>query len=319
MRRWGTALLAVLVVVDLVVLVLGFRAREGHLPPLQRGAGASFEVPTASASETADPTADADLIQAPVLLGANKSGLVLRATRGACEERFDNPAHFWTGNLDDVDGLQPLEVPTLLEVLGLIVLDDGTMRMSGLDEACQLATVVSSDEGVTWRSSPSAEVWRLSSDTQAAAVTGPAGATIDLDCAPSQLVNLPGRRGIASCPTETFYLLRVGRQDPASLSAAGFEDLSVTPTPDGKAYYALGGTDKCLAQVATVVPEEDSPALGECLPEDRAPLAITTAGDRVVVQVGADLMVSEDEGDSFTLVGPAQPATTETPTDTASG
>ncbi len=50
MRRWGTALLAALVVLDLVVLVLGVRAREGTLPPLQRGAGASFDVPTAAAT-----------------------------------------------------------------------------------------------------------------------------------------------------------------------------------------------------------------------------------------------------------------------------
>ena len=311
MRRWGTALLAALVVLDLVVLVLGVRAREGTLPPLQRGAGASFDVPTATATESADPSADADLIQAPVLLGANASGLVLRATRGACEARFDNPAHFWAGHLDDADGLQQLEVPTLLEVLGLIVLDDGTMRLSGLDEGCQPATVVSSDDGATWTASETAEVWRLSSDTQALEVTGPGGATIDLDCAPVQLVNLPGQRAIASCPSASFYPLRIGKK-PASLQAPGFLlDVSVTPTPDGQAYYVVGGTDKCLAQVATVVAGADDPELGACLPADKAPLAIATAGDRVVVQVGADLMVSDDEGDSFTLVGPAQPASTE--------
>ena len=60
-----------------------------------------------------------------------------------------------------------------------------------------------------------------------------------------------------------------------------------------------------------MVPDADEPELGECLPDDKAPLAIATAGDRVVVQVGADLMVSDDEGDTFTLVGPAQPAPTE--------
>jgi hypothetical protein len=307
MRRWGTALLAVLVALDLVVLVLGVQARGGDLPPLQRGAGASFTAPTASASQTADPSVSTDLIHAPVLLGANESGLVLRATRGACEPRFDNPAHFWAGHLDDADGLQPLEVPSLLEVLGLVVLDDGTMRMSGLDETCKGATVVSSDDGATWTASTSADVWRLSSDTQAAAVTGPGGATIDLDCVPDQIVNLPGQRAIASCSTESFYPLRIGQKEPVALSVSGFEDLSVTPIPGGQGYYVLGGTGRCLAQVATVVPDADKPKLGECLPDDKAPLAIATAGDRVVVQVGADLMVSDDQGDSFDLVGPAQP------------
>ena len=84
------------------------RARPSGAPchPCNGAPGASFDVPTATASQTADPSAEADLIQAPVLLGANESGLVLRATRGACEARFDNPAHFWAGNLDDADGLQ---------------------------------------------------------------------------------------------------------------------------------------------------------------------------------------------------------------------
>ncbi len=312
MRRWGTALVAALVVLDIVVLVFGVRARGGDLPPLQRGAGATFTPPTGTPSSSADPTSVAELIRAPVLLGANRSGLVLRATRGACEERFDNPTHVWTGNLDDADGLQPVDVPTLREVLGLIVLDRGTMQMSGLDETCAPATVVSTDEGVTWTSSASADVWRLSSDTQAQAVTGPGGKTIDLDCVPSQLVNLPGRRAVASCPTESFYLLRIGT-DPTALTVPGFSNPSVTPHPDADTYYAFGSAAGCVAQVAVLVPDTAEPELGECLADDRAPLAIATAGDRVVVQVGADLMVGDADGKKFTLVGPAQP----TPSDSA--
>jgi hypothetical protein len=316
MRRWGTAVLAALVVLDLVVLALGVRARDGALPPLQRGAGASFELPTATASESADPATDADLIQAPLLLAANESGLVLRATRGACEERFDNPTHVWVGSLDDADGLQPAEVPTLREVLGMIVLDDGTMRLSGLDETCATATVVSTDQGGTWTSSPAAELWRLSPNTQARTVTGPGDGTVDLDCVPSQLVNLPGGRAIVSCPSETFYPLRAGQKNPTSVPVAGFDHLSVTPRPDGKSYYAFGSTGDCVAQVAIVRPGGDEPVPGDCRRENKAPLAITTAGDRVVIQVGADLMVSDNEGASFTLVGPPPPSSSP---DTASG
>ena len=310
-RRWGTALLAVLLLLDLVVLVLGFRARGGNLPPLQRGTDATYVAPTVTASPSADATTDR--ITAPVLLGANASGLVLRATRGACETRFDNPAQFWVGSLDDADGLQPAEVPTLHEVLGLFVADDGTMRMSGLDEACHPATVVSSDEGATWSAAVKAEVWRYPADTQVLGVVGPAGKPAPLGCPPSQIVNLPDRRAVVSCTFSQFFLVQPGT-NPVAESVSDFSSLNVTPHPDGESFYVFGTSADCVAQVATFVLGTDEPEKGDCLEGNRAPLAIATSGDRVIVQVGADLMVSDDEGDSFTLVGPAPPTATDSPT-----
>ena len=46
-----------------------------------------------------------------MLLGVNAAGDVLRATRGACEERFDNPARIWAGNVDDGVALIAVEPP----------------------------------------------------------------------------------------------------------------------------------------------------------------------------------------------------------------
>ena len=121
-----------------------------------------------SDSPTTAPTAspvDEDTVVGPALLGVNAAGDVLRATRGACEERFDNPARIWTGNVDDGDRLAAVEPPDIREVLGLMVYADGKLRVSGLDEACDPVTFDSTDAGASWQASAASELWRLSGDT----------------------------------------------------------------------------------------------------------------------------------------------------------
>ncbi len=69
----------------------------------------------------------------PVLLGVNAAGEVLRATRGACEERFDNPARIWAGNVDDGVAPSAGRASGIREVLGLMVVRRRALRVSGLD------------------------------------------------------------------------------------------------------------------------------------------------------------------------------------------
>ncbi len=301
MRRWVPALLAVLVVLDVGVLGLGLRTREGVMPPLQKRS-AEFTPAPASSSPSARPGADSG-IHGPLLLGANESGLVLRATRGACETRFNDPAKVWVGSLDDGTDLDDVDLPGLHEVLGLFVADTGSMVLSGLDQDCQPTAFESKDEGATWQETTVADVWRLDSDTSAFSVTGPAGKASDVTCAPVQMVNLPGRRAVASCDSSTFYVLQAGKR-PVPKAAAPYTNLSVTPAPTEEHYYAFGTTVGCVAQVAEVGVDDDPTETLACLGADRAPLAIATSGDRVVVQVGDDLMVSSDEGKTFTPVAP---------------
>jgi hypothetical protein len=299
MRRWVPALVAALVVLDLAVVAFGVRARSGDLPPFQRHSAEFTPAPTgASPSATAEPETG---INAPLLLDANDSGLVLRATRGACEERFDNPARVWVGKLDDGADLAEVEVPALREVLGLLVTDAGDLRLSGLDDACEPATVVSKDRGASWEPADVGGIWRLDADVQKLSVTGPADKPAPVDCPPQQIVNLTDRSAIASCTSTTFFLLRPGLP-AASLSADELSSLSVTAGPRKGEYYAFGTSPNCGALVALVVPEDQSTKLGGCIGPGLAPLAITTVGDRVLVQVGESLMVSDDQGDTFSAV-----------------
>jgi hypothetical protein len=101
-----------------------------------------------------------------------------------------------------------------------------------------------------------------------------------------------------------------------------FSELSVAPGADERHYFVLGSTPDCEAQVADVQVSASSVTNLECLAEDprdpsgtnlRAPLAIATTADLVVVQVGNDLMVSHHGGNDFATVGPA-----DEPSDAAS-
>ncbi len=177
-RRWVVAL-AVLVVLDVLVLAFGYRARHGVLPPMQRTT-TSFSV---AASPSAIPTdaPGSDDISAPLLLGANADGVVLRATRGACEERFGRTARFWTGTVSDDAPLAEVEVPAVKEVLGLVVNANGSMRVAGLDAKCDPMTMDSDDGGASWQSAAVAKgpgIWTLPADTTATNVTAPAGRQI---------------------------------------------------------------------------------------------------------------------------------------------
>ncbi len=198
MRGRELAALVALLVVDILVLVLGYRAHTGSLPPLQRSASAFDVDPTSGELPTGVPTDD-DAVVGPVLLGVNAAGDVLRATRGACEARFDNPARIWTGNVGDGVALTPVDPPAIHEVLGLMVYADGTLRVSGLDEDCEPVTFDSTDSGSSWAPSDVSKVWRLFPDVQATPVTGPAGEAVRAPCPASQIVNLPGQKAIASC------------------------------------------------------------------------------------------------------------------------
>jgi hypothetical protein len=314
MRRWATPLLAALLVLDLVVLVFGVRSRGGDLPPLQRGAGATYAAGPTSAPTTG-ATSDAPdgepTIQGPLTLAANASGLVVRATRGACEPRFERSAYVWVGHLDDDAGLQQVDVPALHEVLGLVVLADGTVRISGRDDQCGPVTVVSTDEGATWETTDAADMWLLKADTTAQSVTRPNGRPLELDCPPVQVVNLQPRGAVVACNGTPGFYVASAAPVAVSIGAEGFTSLVATPKPGTTGqYYVFGSYARCVAQVATVTASSRAPVLGECLEGNRGALAIATSGTRVIVQVGEELMVSDDEGEKFITVGPASTAST---------
>jgi hypothetical protein len=129
-------------------------------------------------------------------------------------------------------------------------------------------------------------------------VTGPVGANIPLGCAPQYVTNLAGSRGAVSCRDSAYYLL-VPRTAPLALSASGFDQLSVAGGPRSGRYFVFGATAECGARVAAASSSQPSVTMLACLGGERGPLAIAAAGGYVVVQVGDDLMVSEDGGRHF--------------------
>ena len=302
--------MVVLAVLDLVVLGVGYRARGGDLPPLQR-TSPSFPVPTGTPTGETDPVEAEDSITGPLLLGVNASGMILRATRGACEERSGEPTRVSVGTVDDVRAggeLADVTAPDVLEVLGLMVYADGSMRVSGLDQDCASVTFDSNDEGATWTPVAVPGIRRLPGDTTASDVLGPRNQKLTVGCPPTQLVNLPGRRAVASCESTAFFPLPSGAQ-LLTLQALGFDQLSVTPSPDEGRYYAFGATAGCGAQVGEVDAETQSIDERACLGDGRAPLAIAAAGDLIVLQVGNSVVVSDDGGDNFSPVLPDLGAT----------
>jgi hypothetical protein len=66
----------------------------------------------------------------------------------------------------------------------------------------------------------------------------------------------------------------------------------------------FGSTDECPAQVGALAPAQQPVRMLACLDLDAAaPLGIAAAGGYVVVQIGDDVMVSEDAGRTFDAAG----------------
>jgi hypothetical protein len=313
MRGRTLAALAALAAVDLAVLALGYRAHTGSLPPYQRTSEA-FEVSDSPTTEPTGTPVDEDTVVGRVLLGVNAAGDVLRATRGACEARFDNPARIWTGSVDDDDRLAAVEPPGIREVLGLMVYTDGSLRVSGLDDDCDPVTFESTDAGASWQARADSELWRLPSDTTAATVTRPLESTREVPCPVVQIVNLPDSRAIASCSEGTFFTLPA--KAITARSASDYDQLSATAGPADGQFFVFGSTEDCQASVGLTLPDDQAPEERECFTEDKAPLAIASAEDLLVIQLGNDLLVSRDEGASFETVG--EPSAVEETTAAAS-
>jgi hypothetical protein len=301
-RRWVTVLVAVLAVLDVVVLAVGYRARSGVLPAFS-APDASFSMIPASTPGAAT-TGDEAGMAFPVLMAVDAEGLVLRATRGACEDRFHNPAQVAVGSV--TAAMTPVDIPDLEEVLGLAILPDDHLRVSGLDDDCHVMAVDSTDSGRTWRTlgeNEPAGVWRLDRDTTADSVTGPAGTSLPLDCVPASLSNLPDRRAAIACQSGMIYAVGPGSA-PAALSAGGFAKVSVAGAPRSDRFFVFGSTDACPAQVGALGQTQQPINNLACLDVDgAAPLGIAAAGGYVVVQIGDDVMVSEDGGRKFVAAG----------------
>ena len=111
-------------------------------------------------------------------------------------------------------------------------------------------------------------------------------------------MNLPARRALASCTRVNYFELVPGGE-VAPLTAADYSQLSATPGPEDQSYLLLGTTADCTASLAIAKPQDPSVDELQCFDEDKAPLAIASAEGIVVLQLGDDLRVSRDDGQTF--------------------
>jgi hypothetical protein len=114
-------------------------------------------------------------------------------------------------------------------------------------------------------------------------------------------VNLPARRALASCPEVSYFALAAG-VPVAALTASDYSQLNVAPGPDDERYFVLGATAECTASFGIATPVDQSVEELTCFAEDKAPLAIASAAGLLVIQLGNDLRVSRDDGETFETV-----------------
>ena len=132
MRGRVLAGLVALAVVDLLVLVLGYRAHTGSLPPLQRSA-AAFEVGESRlrrrpVSRPATTRWSGRCCWASTPRATCSGPRAARARSGSTTRPASGPGTSTTAPA------APVEPPAMREVLGLVVYADGKLRVSGLDE-----------------------------------------------------------------------------------------------------------------------------------------------------------------------------------------
>ena len=286
--RWtrSPALVAVFVVVDVVVLVLAYLAtRHNDALPVAGDTAADGQVTRVG------PT-----IVGPLSLATAPSGVLLRATRGSCDERAPSSARVWVAPAYKAP-LARVTVPGLVEVLGVTAADD-RLTVVGADRSCKTHGYVSTDNGKEWsRTAVPRMVWWLDLDTTATKVHGPVdGGVVNIDCRPVGVSTIArGQRALVSCAE--FNVVDQPRADDLPSITYGVDGPVAATVSNGKP-LVLATSDRCLASLRRVTSQAGTKQVA-CLGNDGAPLGLAVSGKRVFTQVGQRLAYSTDGGRSF--------------------
>ena len=285
--RWtrSPALVAFFVVLDVVVIVLSYLAvRHNQAPPVASGA-------------TDGPiTREGPTIVGPLSLAVSPSGVLIRATRGSCDERAPVPAKVWVARADKAP-LERVTVPGLVEVLGVAVSDD-KLKVVGADSSCKTHGYVSTDGGKQWsRKASLRSIWWLDRDTTATKLHGPVeGGVVNIDCRPVGVSTVArGQRALVSCAD--FNVVEQPRAADLPSITYGVDAPVAASLVKGKP-LVLATSDRCLASLRQITSQSGSKQVA-CLGNEGAPLGLAVAGKQVFAQVGQRLAYSDDGGRSF--------------------
>jgi hypothetical protein len=285
--RWtrSPAIVAVFIVLDVVVIVLAYLAMRHNEAPL--ASSGSTDVPIAREGPT---------IVGPLSLAVAPSGVLLRATRGSCDERAPVPAKVWVAGTYKAP-LERVTVPGLVEVLGVRALDD-KLIVVGADGSCKTHGYVSTDGGKQWsRAGVPPNVWWLDLDTTATKLHGPVdGGVVNIDCRPVAVSTIAhGQRALVSCAD--FNVVDQPRAADLPAVTYGVTAPVAASLAKGKP-LVLATSDRCLASLRQVTSQATNKQVA-CLGNAGAPLGLAVSGKRVFAQVGQRLAYSDDGGRSF--------------------
>jgi hypothetical protein len=282
------------VLLDLVLVTLAFR----HTGPEPESA--SRDVDASNASRAATPSAGhakgrRSAEQPPVyaFLDVGEDGRMLRASRGGCR---GGDAAVVTVSTDAGKSSRNRRVRGLAEVLRVEVENEGPIWIIGRTTQCRVARWTSENSGRSWQQSVGAGgSWHLTPRTGERAVYAPDGrretpcVPIGLSTVGVDVVRLLCRSGQVLATADSGQTwLTLGRLD-------GAVSIRYTSPAVG---VALARAKGCASAVMETFDGGVDWSRQVCL-EGKDPQVIGADGDFVAAQVGADLAVSRDRGDSW--------------------
>ncbi len=243
-------------------------------------------------AETSVPAAERSL----GLLSIGIDGTILRATAGNC--RSDK-----TGKVEvSTDGGATFETvfPDVPQVLRVVAVSRSDLWFVGTDESCAPSVERSGDTGASWiHSQGTAGAYHLSASENPSLVHAPGG-RVTVGCATVGIAALDTEVAFVGCDDGTIRRTGDGGQ---TFESVGHVDGLVSLTfRDAQTGFALASQSGCQATALRTDDAGKTWKFAACVRLD-IPKAIATNADKLVAQVGADILVSDDDGQTWVPAG----------------
>lgn len=298
------ASIAAFVAVDVVLAVAAVQHVRGGAPegdaisvPTPVGDSATEpSLPSRSPTSTqpSEPSTPAETSLPAVerssgLLSIGTDGTILRASAGNC--RSDN-----TGKVEvSTDGGATFETvfADVPQVLRVVAVSRSDVWFVGTDESCAPSVERSGDTGVSWiHSQGTAGAYHLSASEDPSVMHGPDG-TVEVGCPVVGVAPLDVDVAFVGCEEGTIRrTVDRGQKWRPRGQVNGLVSLTFRTAETG---FALATRSGCAAAVWRTDNAGQTWRFARCLDGD-APKAIASNADRVVVEVAAGILVSDDDG-----------------------
>lgn len=236
-------------------------------------------------------TGETDAIIGPLLLLGKPSGAVLRITRGSCS---GTPAAAWAAPPNGPP--EPVTVPGLTQMLGAQATRSGWVII-GTDKDCAVTAWESDSAAQDWTTIPVPAAVLFPSPKQDGTLQiGDQPVDPGHDCTPVAVQTLTPNRNQVLCASGAVLEATTRNGRTAFASAGSFPPGTVGFAPRGAQTAVLYADSSCAA-ASTLLDAEGESSDYHCFGTGRAPLGITWAADRLVAQVGNDLMELADNGE----------------------